>query len=85
MEIDRAAVADGDPGALLPAMLQSVEPKIDQPGDIIPGRIHPGKPARFVQDVTGRLCRFLVIRPGHICCTSRTGTKRPGFAAHDLD
>jgi hypothetical protein len=47
-------------------MLERVQAKIDQPSDVFARRVHGGDPARLVQDVTGRLYRFRIVRPCHV-------------------
>ena len=63
--VDAAAVADREPGALLAAVLQRVEPEVSEPRDVFARRVDSGDPARFVQYVTGGLHRFLVVRARH--------------------
>ena len=64
--VERATVADRDSRAFLASVLQRVQRKVDEPGDVFAGRVHGGDPARFVEDVASRLDGFLVVPPRHL-------------------
>ncbi|GAC1571796.1 MAG: hypothetical protein NVS3B7_02170 [Candidatus Elarobacter sp.] len=77
MAVDAHPVADGEAGALLAAVLERVQPEIRKPGDVVARCVKARDAARFVQNITGRLYRFTIVRPGHVSSfTNRSARSR---------
>ena len=85
-----AALAGGDPGRLLAAVLQRVEREVGKPGDIVPGSVYAKDPALVARavavtenrlgQVKGRAFLGLKGRDAQADCLPAEGTSETGSA-----
>ena len=61
------AITGGDPGALLPAVLQGIEPEIGQVGHVLAGRIDAKEPTLLVHPLIGHWMAPVQNAVSHAC------------------